>query len=81
MRLKVYLHTPQDVLAPCMPREVRAALPDIEVPERTSIQDLLNILGVGRARPLVLVNRIPRKGDVYLHDGDQVDLVLPLGGG
>jgi sulfur carrier protein ThiS len=81
MRVKVYLRSPPDVLAPNLPSHVEAALPDLELPEDATIQTLLQLIGVGRARPVVLVNRTQQKKDAVLQEGDRVDLVLPLGGG
>ena len=81
MHIKVYLRSPPDVLAPDLPSHVKAALPDLEIPEDTTVQTLLKLIGVGRAQPVVLVNKIQQKKDTVLQEGDRVDLVLPLGGG
>jgi sulfur carrier protein ThiS len=81
MHVKVYLRSPPDVLAPDLPSHVEAALPDLELPEDATVQTLLRLVGVGRARPVVLVNKIQQKEDTHLQEGDRVDLVLPLGGG
>ena len=81
MRVKVYLRSPPDVLAPDLPPRVKDTLPDVELPEGATVETLLQHIGVGRARPVALVNKVQLKGDVPLHEGDQVDLVLPLGGG
>jgi sulfur carrier protein ThiS len=81
MRVKVHLRSPPDVLAPDLPPHVKDSLPDLELPEGSTIETLLTRIGVGRARPVVLVNRTQQKEDVPLHEGDRVDLVLPLGGG
>ena len=81
MHIKVYLRSPPDVLAPDLPSHVEATLPDLELPEDATVQTLLRVVGVGRARPVVLVNKIQQKKDIPLQEGDRVDLVLPLGGG
>jgi sulfur carrier protein ThiS len=81
MRVKVYLRSPPDVLAPDLPPDVKDVLPDVELPEGSTVETLLGCIGIGRARPVVLVNKIRQKGDVPLREGDRVDLVLPLGGG
>ncbi len=81
MHLKVFLRTPPDVLAPNLPPELAGALPDIEVPDGCTVEALLKLLGVGRARPIVLINRVQHRGDSPLHEGDRVDLALPIGGG
>jgi sulfur carrier protein ThiS len=81
MRVQVHLRSPPDVLAPDLPSHVEASLPDLELPEGSTVETVLKIIGVGRARPVVLVNRIQQKDDVPLREGDRVDLVLPLGGG
>ena len=81
MRIKVYLRSPPDVLAPDLPSHVKAALPDLELPEDATVQTLLRLIGVGRAQPVVLVNKIQQKKGTPLQEGDRVDLVLPLGGG
>ena len=81
MRVKVHLRSPPDVLVPDLPSHIKGTLPDLELPEGSTVETLLNVVGVGRARPVVLVNRIQQKEDVPLQEGDRVDLVLPLGGG
>jgi sulfur carrier protein ThiS len=81
MRIKVYLRSPPDVLAPDLPPHMMDALPDVDLPEGSTVETLLQRIGVGRARPVVLVNKIQQKKDVPLREGDRVDLVLPLGGG
>ena len=81
MHVKVYLRSPPDVLAPHMPPDIRDSLPDVELPDDANVETLLKAVGVGRARPIVLINKVHRPGDVPLHEGDRVDLVLPLGGG
>ena len=81
MHIKVYLRSPPDVLAPDLPPAIEKTLPDMEIPEGSTVETLLRAVGVGKARPLVLVNKVLQKEDVLLHEGDRVDLVLPLGGG
>jgi sulfur carrier protein ThiS len=81
LRVKVYLRSPPDVLAPDLPPHMEDTLPEVELPEGATVETLLQHIGVGRARPVVMVNRTQQKGDVSLHEGDRVDLVLPLGGG
>lgn len=81
MRIKVHLRSPPDVLVPDLPAHMKETLPDLELPEGSTVESLLKLMGVGRARPVVLVNRIQRKESVSLQEGDRVDLVLPLGGG
>ena len=81
MHIKVYLRSPPEVLAPDLPPAVQEALPDLQLPEGSTLEALLRILGVGKARPFVLVNQVVRKGNVALRDGDRVDLVLPIAGG
>ncbi len=81
MRLKVYLRSPVDVLAPELPSHVRHMLPDVELPDGSTIETLLSAIGVGKARPIVLLNKVQEKGDAALHDRDRVDLVLPIAGG
>ena len=81
MNLKVYLRSPPDVLTPKLPIEIKDRLPDVSVPEGTTIETLFELLGVGRARPFVMVNHIRQQGDAPLHEGDRVDLVLPIAGG
>ena len=81
MRVKVHLRSPPDVLVPDLPSHVKDTLPDLELAEGSTVEALLKLIGVGRARPVVLVNGIQQKEDVPLREGDRVDLVLPLGGG
>ena len=81
MRVKVHLRSPPDVLVPGLPQHIRDTLPDLELPEGSTVGTMLRHIGVGRTRPVVLVNRVRRKEDIPLRDGDRVDLVLPLGGG
>jgi sulfur carrier protein ThiS len=81
MRIKVHLRSPPDVLVPDLPSHMKDTLPDLELPEGSTVETLLKLIGVGRARPVVLVNRIQQKEAVSLQEGDRVDLVLPMGGG
>jgi sulfur carrier protein ThiS len=81
MQIKVYLRSPPKVLAPDLPAELRDGLPDVELPEGSTVETLLRRVGASGARPLVLVNKVRCAQDALLHDGDRVDLVLPLGGG
>ena len=81
MNLKVYLRSPPDVLTPKLPLQIKERLPDITVPEGTTVETLFALLGVGRARPFVLINHVQQQGDASLHEGDRVDLVLPIAGG
>ena len=81
MRVKVHLRSPPDVLVPDLPSYMKDTLPDLELPEGSTVESLLKLMGVGRARPVVLINRIQQKENVPLQEGDRVDLVLPLGGG
>lgn len=81
MHVKVYLHSPPDIMVPDLPPTVKAALPDVQLPSGATVETLLQAVGVGRARPQVLINKIVQKADARLHEGDRVDLVLPLGGG
>lgn len=81
MNVKVYLRSPPDVLVPELSPNLESTLPDVELPEDSTVESLLEILGVGKARPLVLVNKIQQKEDVSLQEGDRVDLVLPIAGG
>ena len=81
MHINVFLRSPPDVLVPGISPAVRRTLPDVELPEGSTVESLLTVLGVGKARPHVLVNKVRQKEDVTLHEGDRVDLVLPLAGG
>ena len=57
----------------------------MELEAGTTVEGLLNLLGVPRQYTAVAVNRdITRKGDygtVKLGDGDRVEIVRPMGGG
>jgi len=81
MIVKVYLRSPADALVPGMSPAIRESLPEVVLPEGATVETLLRVLGVGRARPLVLVNRVKQKEDASLRSGDRVDLVLPIAGG
>ncbi len=81
MHVKVYLRSPPDVLAPGISPDLKRNLPDVELPQGSTVGSLLDVLGVGKARPHVLVNKVRQLEDAGLADGDRVDLVLPLAGG
>lgn len=63
----------------------RAALPAVELPDGATVSDLLRALRVidtpGSVRPFVAINGAYQRDDVVLHDGDQIELVPPMGGG
>jgi hypothetical protein len=81
MHVKVYLRSPPDVLAPDLSTDIKDTLPDVELPDGSTVETLLRVIGVRRARPVILVNKVQHKKNVTLHEGDRVDLALPLGGG
>ena len=81
MLVKVYLRSPPDVMTPDLSPRVQGALPNLELPDGSTVETLLRIIGVRKARPLVLINKVRQKEDTILHPGDRVDLVLPIAGG
>lgn len=56
-----------------------------DIPDNSTTQDLVNLLGLGDKRLAIELNReiVPRStyADTLLHDGDQIEIVHAIGGG
>jgi sulfur carrier protein ThiS len=83
MIVKVHFFGPEKQFTQQIPPDVQRTLPLVSVPEGSTIEDLLRLLGVrvDRVRPFVSLNGRYQRDNKVLHDGDQIELVPPMAGG
>ncbi len=54
----------------------------IELPSGATLQDLLDVLGIGQTETKqCFVNAVGQEMDYMLHDGDEVGIFPPIAGG
>lgn len=78
MRIEVRLYATLRLLHP----EAPAGVMTVELPERSTVADLLGRIGVDPAKiHILMVNGVGQEPDIMLRDGDRVGLFPPVGGG
>lgn len=85
MRIQVRFFGPVEGFTRYLSSEQRAALPAVELPDGSTVSDLLRALHVtemrGVTRPFVAINGVYQRDDVVLSAGDQIELFPPMAGG
>lgn len=85
MQIQVRFFGPLEKFTRYLSAEQRAALPEVELPDGATVNDLLRLLRVtgapGSVRPFVAVNGLYQRDDVPLSEGDRVELLPPFAGG
>lgn len=63
--------------------EIARTLPEVQLPDGATIDDLLTLLGIPitEGRPLVSVNRFYQRDNAPLRSGDRIQLLKTVVGG
>jgi molybdopterin converting factor small subunit len=85
VRVQVRFFGPVESFTRFLSPERRAALPTVELPDGSTVSDLLHALHItrvpGGVRPFVAINGVYQRYDVTLCAGDQVEILPPMAGG